>query len=516
MIEILDTTLRDGAQGEGITFSVDNKISIAKALDQLGIHYIEGGNPASNPKDQLFFEEMTDVPLSHSALCAFGSTRHHRYTPQNDPGLQGLIDSNASIISLFGKASQEHVTHVLHVPLKNNLEMIEDSVSFLVQKGRKVLFDAEHFFDGYKQNREYALAALSAAKKGGASCLVLCDTNGGSLPHEVFDIVREVKKQFSIPIGIHCHNDSDTAVANTLSAVQAGASHVQGTIAGIGERCGNTNLCSILPILSLKMNLPCLPPEKLSLLTPLSRYITEIMNIPLANNLPFVGHSAFAHKGGMHIDGVEKQATSFEHIIPESVGNHRRLLLSDQSGRASVFRQMEKIIPNINKDDPQVKEIIEKLKRRELRGYAYENAESSFVLMVLEAYMRRKAFYTVLDYHVLCNKDRGDASAQAFIKIEVDGACEITAAEGDGPVNALDNAIRKALGRFYPCIQHMRLSDFSVRVLDTGGTASTVRVLIESTDGVHIWNTVGVSINIIQACFKALCDAVDYQLTFYQ
>ncbi len=516
MIEILDTTLRDGAQGESIAFSIDDKVTIAKALDQLGMHYIEGGNPGANPKDKLFFERMESQPLAHAQLCAFGSTRHPRFTPQEDPGLKALVQCKAKVISLFGKSSSSHVSHILRVPLDENLQMIKDSVAYLVNKGRKVFFDAEHFFDGFKEDKEYALLALQAAVQGGVSCLVLCDTNGGSLPHEVFDIVSEVAHHLSLPLGIHCHNDSDMAVANTFMAVKAGATQVQGTIAGIGERCGNTNLCSVLPTLTLKMNKPGLSKERLTLLTPVTRYITEVMNISLHNNLPFVGHSAFAHKGGMHIDGIEKKKASFEHIAPEAVGNHRRLLLSDQSGRTGIFRQMEKIIPAITRSAPQVSEVMDRLKRRELRGYAYENAESSFALMVLEAFGQRKSFYQVLDYHVLCNKNRGDNSAQAFIKIEVDGTHEITAAEGDGPVNALDKAIRKALGRFYPCIQKMRLSDFSVRVLDTGGTASTVRVLIESTDGIHVWKTVGVSINIIQACFKALLDAVDYQLSYYQ
>ena len=515
-IEVLDTTLRDGAQGEGITFSVEDKIKIAKALDRLGIDYIEGGNPASNPKDAQFFKEMERVPLHHGRLCAFGSTRHVNHPAKESLALKGLLESQAQTLVVFGKSSASHVLQVLGCTLDENLEMIEDSIAYLVSKGRRVIFDGEHFFDSYQANAPYALACLKAAQKGGAACLVLCDTNGGTLPQDVGRITQEVVKAFSLPIGIHCHNDGDTAVASTLLAVQAGATHIQGTIAGVGERCGNTNLSSVLPNLMLKMGKEAITKEQLTLLTPIARYIAEIMNLTLANNIPFIGHSAFAHKGGMHIDGVQKLSASFEHIPPKAVGNQRRLLLSDQSGRSGIFYQIEKIVPQVKREDPEVLSILQRLKRRELRGYAYENADSSFALMVLEAFSKRRAFYNVVDYHVLCNQKRGSDSAQAYIKIEVDGKTEIAAAEGDGPVNALDKALRKALGMFFPCIQNMRLKDFSVRVLDTGGTASTVRVMIESTDGPNVWNTVGVSIDIIQACFKALCDAVDYQLTYFQ
>ncbi len=515
-IEFLDTTLRDGAQGEGITFSIEDKIKIAKALDQLGIDFIEGGNPAANPKDALFYQEMVKIPLQHSTLCAFGSTRHVNHSPQTSPALKGLLDSKAQTLVIFGKSAKSHVKNVLQCTLEENLHMIESSVAYLVSHGKKVIFDGEHFFDGYKEDPVYALQTLAAAAKGGARCLVLCDTNGGSLPHEVANMTKKVIDSTTLPIGIHCHNDSDTAVASTLMAVEVGATHVQGTILGIGERCGNANLCSLLPTLALKMGYNGFSLNHLNLLTPLTRYIAEIMNRSIPNGAPFVGHSAFAHKGGMHIDGIEKIPSSFEHIPPEKIGNHRRLLLSEQTGRTGLLRHIEKVIPQVQRNDDEVLEIMERLKRKELRGYAYENADSSFALMVLDVFGKRKSFYKVVDYHVLCNNKKGDDSAQAFIKIEVDGKWEIAAAEGDGPVNALDNAIRKALGVFYPCIQNMRLKDFTVRVLDTGGTASTVRVLIESTDGKHIWNTVGVSINIIQACFKALTDAVDYQLSYYQ
>ncbi|NLB90864.1 MAG: citramalate synthase [Clostridiales bacterium] len=519
MIEILDTTLRDGAQGENIVFSIDDKIKIALALDQLGIDFIEGGNPAANPKDALFFEKMKSLspPLAHAQLCAFGSTRHACKTPDSDPGLQGLLHSGAPIISLFGKSSKSQVLEVLKTTPDKNLEMIEDSIAFLVTNGRKVFFDAEHFFDGFKQDPSYAIACLKAAAKGGAIRFILCDTNGGCLPDEIYDILQKTAAQVALPLGIHCHNDSDTAVANTLIAVKAGAMQVQGTIGGIGERCGNTNLSSVLPSLILKMGYETsITYHQLKTLTPTTRYIAEIMNVPVHNAMPYVGHSAFAHKGGMHIDAVTKVPTTFEHIFPEAVGNHRRFLLSDQAGRSGIVARIEKVIPGIKRQDPRVSQILQRLKRRELKGYAYENADSSFDLMILEAFDMRKTFYTLLDYHVLTNKNKGDTSAQAFIKIEVDGACEVTAAEGDGPVNAIDRALRKALGVFYPCIQKMYLKDFSVRVLDTGGTASTVRVIIQSTDGIHIWNTVGVSSNIIHACFKALCDAVDYQLSYYQ
>lgn len=515
-IIVLDTTLRDGAQGEGVVFSVDDKLHIARALDGLDIPYIEGGNPAANPKDAEFFRLMNEKkPLSFSRLCAFGSTRRAHTPPAEDAGLQGLLKSGAQVITLFGKSSRGHVEEVLRCTLEENLAMIEESVAYLIAAGREVFFDGEHFFDGYAEDPAYAMATLEAALRGGASCLVLCDTNGGAMPDEVAAITKEVVTRFSVSIGIHCHNDCGMAAANTIMGVKAGATHVQGTMCGVGERCGNGDLTTILPVLELKLGYSCLREGNMAQLTPTARYISEVMNLPLGSRAPFVGSSAFAHKAGMHIDGVTKNSAAFEHIPPEAVGNLRRFLLSDQTGRTGLLNRLQTIIPGITRDSQELAAIGARLKRKELRGYTFENADGSFALMVLDTLGKRQSFYEVLDFHVLSSKEQGENSAQAYIKISVEGRTEINAAEGDGPVNALDKALRKALAVFYPPLSNMRLKDFSVRVLDSGGTASTVRVLIESTDGTHIWNTVGVSSNIIQACFKALCDSVDYLLTYY-
>lgn len=520
-LEVLDTTLRDGAQGEGISFSLDDKIKIAQALDSLGIPFIEGGNPAANPKDELFFAAYQKAPfLSNAKLCAFGSTIRAGAVPDTDTGLQALLASGAQVISLFGKCSMLHVSQVLRCSPDENLRMIEESVGFLTQAGRQVFFDGEHFFDGFKHDEAYALACLHAAAKGGAVRLVLCDTNGGSLPELITRAVKSVCDTFKVPVGIHCHNDCGLAVANTVLGVQAGATHVQGTIGGIGERCGNANLCTLMPLLQLKMDIPCIPEAKMQTITSTARYIAEIMNMSPAEQAPFVGHTAFAHKGGMHIDGVMKNNATFEHFSPEAVGNHRRFLLSEQTGRTGILARLAPIAPDVERDSPEMQLLINKLKEKEFRGYAYENADASFALLALDILGRRNRFFEVKDFHVLSGlpknaQDRNN-SAQAYIKIAVNGQEEINAAEGDGPVNALDNALRKALAVFYPCIEKMRLKDFKVRVLDSGGTASTVRVSIESTDGKRLWSTVGVSSNIIQACMKALTDSINFLLMYYQ
>ena len=521
MLTLLDTTLRDGAQAEGVTFSLEDKHKVTHALDDIGIALIEGGNPAANPKDAQFFSERLGKPaLRHAQMVAFGATAKPGVSASDDPALRKIAECGAAVASIFGKASIAHVRYVLRCEPEENLRMIRESVRYLVSCGMKVIFDAEHFFDGYTEDAEYAMQTLQAAADGGAYCLTLCDTNGGSLPDDVYEMTASVCSRFpELMVGIHCHNDSGLAVACSLAAVRAGATMVQGTFNGVGERCGNTDLCTLIPILEMKMHMPCLPPEHLMMLTHTSRLIAEIMNVSPSDRAPFVGRSAFAHKGGMHIDGVIKHSATFEQVPPESVGNQRRFLLSDQSGRAGVYARLSHIIPDVNRDSAEMQRVIDRLKRKEARGYTYENAEGSFALMALDTLGRRPKFFDVLDFHVLCHQPQhvpeSDKSAQAYVKVRVNGEEGINAAEGDGPVNALDLALRKTLSQFFPCLNSMRLKDFKVRVLNSGGTASTVRVLIESTDGIHQWSTVGVSTNIIQACFKALCDSLDYMLTYY-
>jgi len=518
-LAILDTTLRDGAQGESVVFSLDDKLKIAQALDELGVTYIEGGNPFSNPKDAQFFRQAAPL-IRHARLTAFGSTRKSHTDVNADPGLNALIESGAPAVSLFGKASVFHVTQVLRTTCEENLAMIEESVQRLTAAGREVLFDAEHFFDGWLEDADYALACLKAAEKGGASCLILCDTNGGAMPDQIQAIIPQVIQKVDVPLGIHCHNDCGLAVANSLMAVNAGCRMVQGTMGGIGERCGNADLCTLLPCLQLKLNFSCILPEKMEKLTPVARYIQEVMNLAPSQRAPFIGHAAFAHKGGMHIDGVVKNPRAFEHMPPESVGNQRRFLLSEHTGRTGIAAKLSRLMPDVKRDSPEMELLLARLKEKELRGYTYENADASFELLALDTLGRRRHFFDMVDFHVLSTRPQNlihrDKSAQAYIKVSVDGREEINAAEGDGPVNALDKALRKTLAVFYPCLNQMRLKDFKVRVLDSGGTASTVRVSIESTDGIHQWSTVGVSPNVIQASLKALTDSVDYLLTNYQ
>ncbi len=517
-VELLDTTLRDGAQGEGVEHSLDDKRKIALALDRLGVPLIEAGNPYGNPKDAAFFEDVQKTPyLKQAKVVPFGSTCRAGTAPGQDEGLLALLHTGQPVVSLFGKSNLLHVTEVLRVSPEENLRMIEQSVAFLVGQGRRVLFDAEHFFDGWAFDRDYALRSLGAALRGGADVLVLCDTNGGTLPEDLHARLEECMAAFpGVKFGIHCHDDMGLAVAGTLACVRAGAVMAQGTMGGVGERCGNANLCTLIPTLQLKLGYDALPPENLPLLTMTSRAIVEVMNLTPDQRAPYVGYSAFAHKGGMHIDGVSKNAATFEHVAPESVGNRRRFVLSEQTGRAGVYARLKRLLPELEKDDPRVQAVTERLKRRESRGYAYESADGSFDLMALETLGLRKRFFEVLDFHVLSGNTQSTESAQAYIKIAVDGREEINAAEGDGPVNALDSALRKALTVFYPALATMRLRDFKVRVVGSGGTASVVRVLIESTDGKNAWTTVGVSSNIIRACFKALCDSLEYFLAFLQ
>ncbi len=497
---------------EGITFTVADKLKIVKKLDEFGIDYIEAGNPGSNPKDIEFFNEIKKLKLKNSRLAAFGSTRRAGMKTEEDKNVIALLDAGSEVITIFGKTWDMHVTKIIKTTMEENLFMIKDTIAFFKGRGKEVIFDAEHFFDGYKANSMYAMSSLQAAIEGGADCLVLCDTNGGSFPEEIGNIVKIVSKQFDKPIGIHCHNDCGMAVGNSITAVLNGAVQIQGTINGYGERCGNANLCTVIPNLQLKKDFRTIPKHQLSQLTSLSRYISEVANMSHNENEPYVGNNAFAHKGGMHIDAVIKDPFSFEHISPEAVGNKRRILMSEVSGRSTILKKIQAIEPTLTKDSEKIQEIIDLLKRLEHSGYQFEGAESSFELIVRKAMGKHKKFFSVMDFYILSqNQDRSDLSATAVIKVEVNGREEITASEGDGPVNALDCALRKALEIFYPELRRMRLNDYKVRVLDTEqATAAKVRVHIESTDGQKIWGTVGVSTNIIEASFTALIDSIEY------
>lgn len=511
---LYDTTLRDGTQGEGVSLSVDDKIKIAKKLDEMGIHYIEGGWPGSNPKDMQFFELIKDVPLKNSKITAFGSTRRIGIEASEDQNLQRIIESGVQAVAIFGKTWDFQVTDALQTTLEENLNMIYDSVKFLKEHDLEVIFDAEHFFDGYKSNPEYAIATIKKAEEAGATCVALCDTNGGTLPHEIFEIVTHVVKELSIQVGIHCHNDGEVAVANTLAAVQAGATHVQGTINGYGERCGNANLISIIPNLQLKMGYQCIADSELEKLTSVSKYVHEIANQVPPSNQPFVGKSAFAHKGGMHVSAVLKHPETYEHLPPEKVGNKRRVLVSELAGQSNVLFKAKEWNLDMDKNNPAAKEIIDKIKEMEHRGYQYEAAEASFELLVKKGLGQLKQFFKIDHFKIFVeNNGEESFSTEAIVKLRVNDQEVLTAAEGNGPVNALDRALRKALIEFFPSLSNMYLSDYKVRVLDeTDATASKVRVLIESSDGKERWSTIGVSGNIIKASWYALFDSVCYYL----
>lgn len=512
-ILVLDTTLRDGAQAEGISFSLEDKIRLIRALDDLGVDYIEAGNPAANPKDEELFQfARQGLRLKHARLTAFGSTCRVGVRADEDAGLRKLAGCGAQCASIFGKSSLFHVREVLRAEPEENLRLIEESVAFLKRSGMFVLFDAEHFYDGYRENADYAMQSLAAARRGGADMLVLCDTNGGSLPHELGRITRQAAENMDCPVGVHCHNDAGLAVACSMEGVLCGARMVQGTINGYGERCGNANLCTLLPNLCLKMGRDALIPGAMERMASTARLTGEIANLAMDEHSPYVGNSAFAHKGGMHIDGMMKNRRSFEHISPERVGNKRRFLVSEMAGRGALISRLGALAPELARDREQTARIMEHVKALEARGYAFESAGGSLELRVLGALGRRPHFFEVLDFHVVSRKPENDKNAQAYVKVAVDGKMEITADEGDGPVNALDLAMRKALGVFYPCLSQMRLKDFKVRVVSGSGTSSVVRVHIDSTDGVHLWSTVGVSSNIIEASFIALSDSIEYML----
>ena len=511
--ELYDTTLRDGAQTEGISYSVQDKLRITEKLDALGMPYIEGGWPGSNPKDAEFFRQAKQLRLKTATLTAFGSTRSTRSTAAKDPNLQALLKAETRIITIFGKSWDLHVREVFKISLDDNLRLIEESVAFLKQRGRLVFYDAEHFFDGYKDNPAYALKTLEAALAGGADSIEFCDTNGGSLPQEITKIITEAKRRVRVPLGIHTHNDSDLAVANALAAVAAGCAHVQGTLNGYGERCGNANLVSLATILTLKMGVPCLADAKLKELTNVSRFVAEVSNMAQHPNQPFVGSAAFAHKGGVHVNAVMKNPRTYEHVDPALVGNQRKILVSELSGRSSLVFKAEGLSLNLAKDTPQAKQLLKLLQQLEHQGYHFEAAEGSLELLLKKALKRFRPFFTLDSFRVIMEKRDHRLSSEATIKIHVNGVAEQTAAEGDGPVNALDNAIRKALRRFYPTLAQMHLTDFKVRVLDEkAGTAAKVRVLIQSQDAHDSWGTVGVSENVIEASWQALSDSIEYKL----
>ncbi|MCL2077090.1 MAG: citramalate synthase [Oscillospiraceae bacterium] len=513
-IEIFDSTLRDGAQGEGISFSLEDKLKILTRLDGFGVDFVEAGNPGSNPKDLEFFKKANLLGLK-TKLTAFGSTKRKEIAPEDDENLKALITADTEYMAIFGKSWDMHVDKILRVSHAENLDMIKRTIAYLISLGKQVIFDAEHFFDGYKNNPDYAVETLKAAAEAGARTLVLCDTNGGCFPDEIEQIIKNVQKSVATPIGIHCHNDGECAVANSMAAVKAGADHVQGTFIGIGERCGNANLSVLLANLQLKQNYNCVAPESLPLLKETAHYIAETANIALSNQMPYVGGSAFAHKGGMHVDGVSKDPSTFEHIPPEQVGNERNFLISEVSGRATIISKLKEIDSTLEKSDPIVRTVTDKIKDLENQGYHFEAADASFELLVLKE-RGWVPYFEIVDYKIISSQTpTGEnlSKASAFIKVRVGDDFEITADEGDGPVNAIDKALRKALEKFYPSLTKMRLVDYKVRIVGGGDdTAATTRVLIESTDGKTSWTTVGASKDIINASMIALLDSIEYML----
>jgi len=516
-IAIYDTTLRDGTQGEGVNFSAEEKLKVAHRLDEFGIAYIEGGWPGSNPKDVEFFRMAKDAQFKNAKLAAFGSTRRPKFAAEEDPQMIKLIEAGTPVVTIFGKSWDMHVTDVFRISLEQNLDMIRDSIKFLAGNGREAIFDAEHFFDGYKSDREYALAALEAAVTGGASVLSLCDTNGGTLPWEVSEIIQDVIKRFpDVTVGIHAHNDAGLAITTSISAVHSGATHVQGTINGYGERCGNANICAIIPILELKMGLQCLPEGALANLTELSRTIDEIANRIPDEAMPFVGASAFAHKAGVHVDAVSKNPATYEHIDPRSVGNDRRFLISELAGGSSVVQKAQKYDVDLTKQSPEVKSVLDRVTHLENEGYSFEDAEASFELLLKKSLGMYRKLFDLIGFRVIVEK-RGpseDPITEATLKVAVDGKEAFTVAEGDGPVHALDNALRLALEQFYgEELAQIKLTDFKVRVVNTReGTAAKVRTIIEFRDSNESWSTVGVSTNIVEASWTALMDSVEYGL----
>jgi 2-isopropylmalate synthase len=517
-VTLYDTTLRDGSQGEGISYSVTDKVRIAQELDFLGVPYIEGGWPGSNPKDMEFFLKMADQKhaplLTHSRLVAFSMTRRTNTQAKDDASLKALLKSGVGIVTIVGKTWQLHIRDVLKVSPEENLAMIRETVEFLVSAGLTVFYDAEHFFDAFRDSRTYALDCLLTAQRAGAQVVCLCDTNGGSLPSDIFRITKEVRARVDAGLGIHCHNDAGVAVANSLAAVEAGATMVQGTINGYGERCGNADLIPVIGNLELKMGMRCLPKGKLKDLSKVSHFVSEISNMKQRSDQPYTGLSAFAHKGGMHINAVMKNPAAYEHADPAAVGNHRRFLVSELGGKTNIMMRAKGMDLELKKDDPQTDKILKLIQQLEHDGYYFEAAEASFELLLKKHLRQYKKFFDLEGFKVVIEKqsDR-KITSEAIIKLTVNGQKEHTAAEGDGPVNALDNALRKALKEFYPQLSKMHLSDFKVRVLEgKEGTAAKVRVLIQSQDQDDSWSTIGVSENIIEASWQALVDSVEYKL----
>jgi 2-isopropylmalate synthase len=520
-VQLYDTTLRDGAQQEGISFSVEDKLKICQRLNELGIDFIEGGWPGSNPKDSEFFAQAQNLRLTHSTLVAFGSTRHSDCRAEEDPNLQALAQARTDVVTIVGKAWDKQVSRVLETTLEENLSMITDSIGYLRGKGLRVFFDAEHFFDGYKGNPRYAMQVVMAAAKAGAACVVLCDTNGGSLPQQITEAIKAVEKASPVPLGIHTHNDAELAVANALAAVGAGVVQVHGTVNGYGERCGNANLCSVIPALKLKMGIDCVTDRQLSKLSEVSRYISELANMPHYDRFPYVGDDAFTHKGGIHVSGLIKWEDSYQHINPDLVGNRPHVVVSELAGKGSiVFKAKERGLP-VPKGKA-IEEVLEQIKLLEKQGFQYDVAEASFDLLLRRVHPDYRPPFELVDFMVVVEKRRRPPAtgnqeeplSEATIKVKVDNRVVHTAAEGDGPVDALDKALREALLRFYPDLTAVKLIDYKVRILEeTSGTASQVRVLIESSDGKENWRTVGSSTNIIEASWLALADSMEYWLT---
>jgi len=520
LIQLYDTTLRDGTQQEGISLSVADKLKIAQKLDELGIHFIEGGWPGANPKDTEFFIKARDLNLERSVLVAFGSTKHPQSKVSKDANLQALVEAKTKVVTIVGKSWDLHVTQVLETSLENNLLLISESIGYLKSKGLTVFFDAEHFFDGYKANPGYAIQTVEAASKAGADCVVPCDTNGGALPSEVAAAIEAVGKAVAVPLGIHAHNDAEMAVANSLTAVQAGVVQVQGTINGYGERCGNANLCSIIPALKLKLGIDCIADEQLAKLTEVSHYVAELANVAPASHLPYVGTSAFAHKAGLHVSGLMKWEESYQHINPELVGNRPKVVVSELSGKRNIIYKAKELGVVLPPKGKEARRILEQIKLLESRGFQYEGADASFELLLHRAQPEYKPPFELIDFMVLVERHRRPARggesellAEATVKVKVDDRTIHTAAEGNGPVNALDQALRKALLEFYPDLTNVELVDYKVRILEeSAGTGSQVRVLIESSDGQRQWRTVGSSTNIIEASWLALADSMEYCL----
>ena len=517
---LYDTTLRDGAQAEDVNFSVEDMVRVARKLDQFGVHYIEGGWPGSNPRDVEFFKEMRRVKLTRAKLVAFGATRRARLKAQEDPSLKALVASGVSAATIFGKSWDLHVHKALKTTLDENLAMIAESVAFLKKRLDKVFYDAEHFFDGFKANPDYAIRSLLAAEQAGADCLVLCDTNGGTLTADLERTIAIVKRKIDAPFGIHAHNDAEVAVANSLAAIRLGAVQVHGTINGYGERCGNANLCSVIPALKLKMGMDCISGANLAKLRDVSRYVDELANLPHRKRQPYIGDSAFAHKAGVHVDAVAKSPLTYEHVIPDQVGNKRRILVSDMAGKSNILQKAVELGIPLSKDSPELGAILRKVKELENEGYEFEGAEGSLELLMLRAGHSYESVFTMfdrIDYRILTEKRKVDPHpvSEATVTVEVGGQVEHTAAWGNGPVNALDKALRTLLPRYFPGrgLENVRLLDYKVRVLTAAeGTAARVRVLIESGDGKYKWGTVGVSENVIEASWQALVDSIEYKL----